>query len=900
MAIKPIELLIRAKDEASSVLSGLQGKLTAIGTAVAAYFGVNAFLGAVKGAADFEAAMSRVEAATGASAAELKLLHKAAEDAGATSKYTSVQAANALETLAKAGLDAKNAIAALPAVLSLAQAGDIELGRASEFLTKAVMGMGLAFTDARRVADVLALGANATNTSVTGLAEALSYAAPVAHSMGLSLESTVAIIGKFADAGIDASRAGTALNSILSQFSDPASKFRQELGSAGIITGNFETALHELAKAGPAGQKAILAVGTEAGPALRALLGQGMGALDGLTEKLRTAEGSAAATAKVMQNNLLGSLDGLSSAWDTVKNVLGTPVLPVLKDAVDQLAGAFSAAVSNGTVQKFGETIAVAFQSGIKWARDFLAQIDFTQVAADLRGFAEQTGEVFTKIGEYASVAGNSAKLAYGVMSTGANTVMAVIYLLAEAFSGVASNIQAGLSLLLEGLAKITFGGISASFKAAAAEVKVSADATWAASEAFAKKASEAFDSAAKGAEIAQNGWAGLTASVDAAGQQSSASAAAFKQVADTLKVVGTAATDAGQKAITSAADQKLAADTARAAVAQLKTEYEAALAAGNVQLALEKMQAMQVALKSTSSQAKLTADDIAAAFQRMGITSTAELKLQADAAKRDYEIIKSAATSTAADISNAFKKAADDAIKANNGVAPSWVTAQAAARGYEVSVDSAGKATLRAAGEAAKSVDGLAQSYERAGKAAETAAERAVSALERQNAAIERANSAVEKSIELENKRLNQDSNGFSLDKTGKQTVNQGTETWMSIMEQLKTYGVDDAAARKLAYEFTPDGGKTAPYSASAAQKQYGGEFGTLSFAIQQAAQQYLQANPPVSSTQTPAAPAATYITNITLPSGGIKPVRMLDPDSQATVNDLVRQLALARGTAS
>jgi TP901 family phage tail tape measure protein len=910
MAIKPIELLIRARDEASSVLGSVQGKLTAIGAAVATYFGINAFFGAVKGAAEFEAAMSRVEAATGASADELKLLHKAAEDAGAASKYTSTQAANALETLAKAGLDAKSAIAALPAVLNLAQAGDIELSRASEFLTKAVMGMGLAFTESGRVADVLALGANATNTSVSGLAEALSYAAPVAHSLGLSLESTVAIIGKFADAGIDASRAGTALNAILSQFSDPASKFRQELGTAGIITRNFETALHELAKAGPAGQKAILAVGLEAGPALRALLGQGMGALDGLTEKLKGAEGSAAATAKVMQNNLLGSFTSLSSTWDTVKNVLGTPVLPVLKDAVQQLDEAFKSAVADGTVQKFGDAIAVGFQSGIKWARDFLAQIDFTEISAYLRAFADRLGEVFTNIGEYASTAGNSARLAYGVMSTGANTVLAVVYMVGEAFAGVASNIQSGLALLLEGLSKITFGGISASFKAAAEEVKVSAGATWAASEEFSKNAEDAFASATKSAEIASAGWDGLTASTDAAGKQASASEGAFKQVADTLQKVGTEATTTGQKATEGADKQKLAADTARAAVAQLKTEYEAALAAGNVQLALEKMQAMQTALKSTASQAKLTAEDIAAAFQRMGITSTADLKLQAVAAKRDYDIIKGAATSTAADISNAFKKAADDAIKANNGIAPSWVTAQASARGYEVQVDSAGKATLRAAGEAVNSVDALASAYTRAGQAAQNAADSAVSALERQNAEVERLNAALEKSADLERKRLNIDKEGFSTGSDGQRIV-AGTDlgTLTGIAAFLKSAGVDDdKVARKLALEFS-DGKGNIDYIGNAGQKKYGGD--TLSMAVLKAAETYTfsSANnaPAPAASATPAttpaaaAPAATtYVTNITIPGSAQKTISMTDAASSANLTDILNQLAAARGTAS
>ena len=76
-------------------------------------------------------------------------------------------------------------------MLHLAQAGDVGLAESAEFVTKAVMGMGLAFTDAGRVADVLAMGANATNTSVSGLAQALSYVAPVAQSATVRLRGSL-------------------------------------------------------------------------------------------------------------------------------------------------------------------------------------------------------------------------------------------------------------------------------------------------------------------------------------------------------------------------------------------------------------------------------------------------------------------------------------------------------------------------------------------------------------------------------------------------------------------------------------------------------------------------------------------------------------------------------------
>lgn len=693
MAIKPIEILIRAKDEASGILGSMQAKLLALGAAVAGFFGIALFAGAVKGASELQAKLSEVEAVSGATAAEMRLLKKAAEDAGSTTKFTASEAAEALGNLSRAGLSAKDSIAALPAVLSLAQAGGIGLAEASGYVTKATMGMGLAFTDAGRVADVLAMGANASNTSVTGLAQALSYAAPTAKSLGLSLELTVAIIGKFADAGIDASRAGTALNAIMGQFSDPASKFRQELGAAGIITGNFEQALRELAKAGPAGQKAINAVGLEAGPALKALLGQGIGALDDLKGKLDDAAGSAAKTAATMENNLPGAMRSLGSAWDTVKNVLGTPVLPVLKDGVDQLSGALRGMVSDGTIGKFGDAMATAFQSGLKWAREFIAQIDFAAITARMQAFADRSGEVFAKIGEYATTTGNTVQTVYGVMSAGANAVMVVVYKIAEAFAGVASNIQSAIALIMEGLAKVTFGGVSESFKVAAAEIRLSAEATWAASEALAKKAEESFNAMADGAQMARDGFAGLANGASAAGAASAKASADVKDLAKSSE-------DAGAKAQQSAAKQVAAAQATRAAVAQLKTEYEAALAAGNVQLALEKLQAMKAALQGTADQAKLTAADIEAAFQRMGVTSSAELKKQADAALRDYKIIRDAGTSTAADVTAAFRVYAEKSIAANNGVATETLKNEAAMKGLEIQTDATGKAIIKAMGD--------------------------------------------------------------------------------------------------------------------------------------------------------------------------------------------------------
>lgn len=939
MAFKPIEILINAKDNASAVFGSLQTKVVAVGAAIATYFGINAFAGVVKGAADLESAMSRVQAATGASSEEMAALRAAAEDAGATTKFTSTEAAGALENLAKAGLNSKDAIATLPAVLALAQAGDIELATASEYVTKAVMGMGLAFTDAGRVADVLAKGANATNTSVEGLAQALSYAAPVANSLGLSLETTVAIIGKFADAGIDASRAGTALNSILSQFADPASKFRNELAAAGITTNNFEKALYQLAAAGPAGSKAILAVGTEAGPALRALLNQGMGALGDLTTQLKNAQGSAAATAEVMQNNLNGSLNGLSSAWDTLKNALGTPVLPVLKDGVDQLAGALRSAVADGTVKKFGDAIAAAFQAGIKWFKEFLATVDFEKLAADLRGFADRTGEAFTQIGTYATNAGNIVQLAYGVMSAGFNAVLGVIYKVGEAFAGLVSHLQAGVAFIMEGLSEISFGAVSAAFKSAADEVRLSAEATMAASDALGEKSRQAFLDMADGAQTARDGFDGLSRSFDAGGKAAADAQASISALAKETSAGAAAAAAAGAAYQTKANSDLVAqqaSDQHRAAIATLRAEYDALIAAGNLQEAAKKFQEIEKAQRGVAKAADDAAAAIAAAYKDLGIVTDASLRETADRAKKNFDLLKASGTASAREIADGFADAAKKAIAANDGIAPSWVKAEAATRGYRVEVDEAGKATLEAVQKATSGLGDVTQGH----RGAASAAREQVSSVQALGSAYTdagaKAMAAQGQFLAAAQAQKNADTSASSITNR-KPSEQQFVWTRSTIIDYLKQAGLEDVVAEQLSKQFLNAQGGV-DYEASSAQKRWAGKYGTLAEALGKVSEYYQynesgkneaaaiverakldkemrdrQRNPNAPAPSPTPAPApgpgtgtggSTYINNITINGVGDwgmvrGQTRHTDAASAQTEVDLLRALAQARGAA-
>lgn len=818
--MKAIQILINAKDNASKVFDSLLTKVTAVAAAIGAVFGVRAFVGAVEGAADFEAAMDRVKAATGASEEEMRGLESAVKDA-ASAGYTNTETAAALENIAKAGVDAQEAVGGLPGVMNLAKAGDVELAQSAEYLTKIIAAMGEKFGEAGRYADVLALGANASNTSVTGLAQALSYSAPAAKALNLSLEYTVGLLGKFADNGIDASRSGTALNGILSQFLDPASKFRNELALIGIKTNNFEEALNQLAAAGPRGANAILAVGMEAGPALRGLLNTGIGALDDLVGKLKNAEGSAAATAKTLSGNLNGSLKSLSNAWQAVKDVLGTPVLPVLKQGVDELTQAFRQAIADGTVQRFGESIATAFRNGIQFARDFVSTVDLSVVMTRLQEFADRANETFTKIGEYATNAGNTLQLAYGVMSTGVNAVLTAIYGIGSVFAEVAEAVMEGVAALREGLASITFGELSESFKLAAEDARSAAEGFGDAAQAMRDKAEQALQDTAEAAQTARDGFVGLVGATAEASNQADqwalavANAAAEIERSNKQQAEATAHAQAASKAAT---EQAASVRAAQESLAALRREYEAAVSDGNLQRAAELQEQLNKALRGMKASAQDAADAAAlvdAAFGRLGVTSTAKLKQLADSARADFETIRASGTATAEDLSRAFKVAAEAAIAANKGIAPAWVVAEAGVRGYKIAVDEAGRATLEAANQGANGLDRLARSWH-ATREAVQAQEEAMDRIlmkytmtadytERQIALLEREAAAAERAAEAYRKKWNMDKEGYSLNTAGERAL-QGETKEQIDADVARRYGEENVGnplaeeARQLA----------------------------------------------------------------------------------------------------
>lgn len=300
--------------------------------------------------AEFDQAMSNVQAATQASAEDQAKLSAAALEAGATTVFSATESANAIEELSKAGLSTADVLGgALRGSLDLASAGQLGVARAAEISATALQQFNLKGSEAGHVADVLAAGAGKAMGSVDDLANALKFVGPVANSMGISLEETTGTLALFAQQGIIGEQAGTSLRGVLASLTSPSSIARKEIEKLGITLydsqGGFlglENAAGELSKAygtmDDATRDASLGIifGRETVTAATTLYQAGA---EGVAEWTAAVDdsGYAAQVARDRLDNLAGDVEALGGAFDTALIQTGAAGNDVLRIMVQTL-----------------------------------------------------------------------------------------------------------------------------------------------------------------------------------------------------------------------------------------------------------------------------------------------------------------------------------------------------------------------------------------------------------------------------------------------------------------------------------------------------------------------------------------------------------------------------------
>ncbi|MDU4478633.1 phage tail tape measure protein [Clostridium sp.] len=355
---KKAKVKIEAEDQVTKTIekvdSKLKGwlksgakKIISIGLAGTMLVGGLSIKSTMETFTSFEQGLSNVKAITEATDAEMLQLKQAALDLGASTAWSASQVTEAEELLGQAGYSTQENIAALPGLLSLASAGSLDLASATDIAVSSMKAFNIDASKAGHVADVLSLSANATNSDVTDLGEAMKYIAPVANSLGISIEDTASAVGLLSNAGIKGSQAGTVLRQTLNRLASPTDKASELIEEYGIkafdAQGNMKSLgevvdiLNNSLKNLNSQQKADVIstiFGTESMSGVLALMNQGGSAVAELTKRLEEADGAAQKVADTKLDNLAGQMENLGGAVETMKINLGDRLAPYAKEFV--------------------------------------------------------------------------------------------------------------------------------------------------------------------------------------------------------------------------------------------------------------------------------------------------------------------------------------------------------------------------------------------------------------------------------------------------------------------------------------------------------------------------------------------------------------------------------------
>lgn len=362
---------VRAKDEATQAvrrikteLSGLHGKVytamvnirqngpiqqmknglsnaasgmlmgTSMQMAGAAGIGFGAF-NAVQNYSDFTAQLSQVKALTDLDAQTMDQVKAKAMELGDATTFSSTEAAQGMTELLKAGVSVKDVLGdASEAALNLATAGGLGMGEAAEIMSTAMNAFHM--DDATHAADILAGAANASATSVQEMRYSLAACSAVAAGAGVSFDDTNTALAVFAQNGLKGSDAGTSLKTML-QNMIPTTKTQMEaFAELNLLTENGTSAFFDAS----GNMKSMADIAALLQDRLKGLTKEqqmtylnamfGSDAIRGGMILMREgAKGvkdmydamskvTAADTAAVMMDNLKGSLNELSSAWENL------------------------------------------------------------------------------------------------------------------------------------------------------------------------------------------------------------------------------------------------------------------------------------------------------------------------------------------------------------------------------------------------------------------------------------------------------------------------------------------------------------------------------------------------------------------------------------------------------
>ena len=371
---------------------------------------VDAAKAVVEVGSNFEAAMSEVEAISGAAGSDLDQIADKAKELGSSTKFTATEVAEGFKYMSLAGWDTKQMLDAVDGVVNLAAASEMELGEASDMVTDYLSAFGLAASDSGKMVDEMVYAQSHSNTSTKQLGDAFGNCAANMNAAGQSMETTTAILEAMANQGTKGSEAGTALAAVMRDITQKMQDGAITIGDTSVAVmdseGNFRDLVDILADVEAAtdgmgtAQKASALSSTFTARSIKAVnqvLNEGTDNIKSYKTALEESDGAASNAASTMMDNFKGSLTEASSAAEGLGTALFEQVSTPLTNIVDGATDAITALTTFLTPPEESDLQ--------KFLDDVRDEVDQTKEALDEIGDIELKAEAdVSEIEQYRSV----------------------------------------------------------------------------------------------------------------------------------------------------------------------------------------------------------------------------------------------------------------------------------------------------------------------------------------------------------------------------------------------------------------------------------------------------------------------------------------------------------------
>lgn len=289
---------------------------------------------------EFEQTLSNIGAVAEASAHDVELFRQKALELGQTTRFNPGQVGRGMEELLKAGFSMQETSDTIQPALLMAQVSGSSPAQSTRLLVETIRAFNVEAKQATVIADMLAKTANKSSADITSLGEGLKYVAPTAAELSISVSEmaealaaaggeanafklpiadTLAIIGKFSDAGMKGSVAGTGLRRVLAELAAPTTKTKEVLAAYGLTAQDVNPkvvglsgAIAKLKDAGLSSADAFNIFGKQGQPFYN-LLARNSEGVAKLREELEKSDGALKTLADRMDDNINGAFLKFSS-----------------------------------------------------------------------------------------------------------------------------------------------------------------------------------------------------------------------------------------------------------------------------------------------------------------------------------------------------------------------------------------------------------------------------------------------------------------------------------------------------------------------------------------------------------------------------------------------------------